>query len=65
LIAGTSLASGGSNKSVANNPEKRLARFKREYSQLLVCGHHVLMAFHGRILTFLPANMAWRVEFGK
>ncbi|TVY45060.1 UPF0518 protein [Lachnellula occidentalis] len=34
LIAGTSLASGG-NKAAANNPEKRLARFKKEYSQLL------------------------------
>ncbi|TVY80452.1 UPF0518 protein [Lachnellula suecica] len=34
LIAGTSLAPGG-NKAASNNPEKRLARFKREYSQLL------------------------------
>ncbi|EHL01975.1 hypothetical protein M7I_1924 [Glarea lozoyensis 74030] len=34
LIAGTSLAPGG-NKGASNNPEKRLARFKREYSSLL------------------------------
>ncbi|KAG9236992.1 Retinoic acid induced 16-like protein-domain-containing protein [Amylocarpus encephaloides] len=34
LIAGTSLAPGGSRGS-SSNPEKRLARFKREYSQLL------------------------------
>jgi hypothetical protein len=37
LIAGTPLASPAGNKAAANNPEKRLARFKREYSQLLVC----------------------------
>jgi hypothetical protein len=35
LIAGTSLAPGG-NKGSSNNPEKRLARFKREYNGLLV-----------------------------
>ncbi|KAM3081122.1 hypothetical protein ACMFMG_005078 [Clarireedia jacksonii] len=34
LIAGTSLAPAGS-KATANNPEKRLTRFKREYSHLL------------------------------
>ncbi|KAH8803188.1 Retinoic acid induced 16-like protein-domain-containing protein [Xylogone sp. PMI_703] len=34
LVAGTALASSGS-KANANNPEKRLARFKREYNQLL------------------------------
>ncbi|KAE8454186.1 hypothetical protein EG329_005111 [Mollisiaceae sp. DMI_Dod_QoI] len=34
LIAGTSLAPAG-NKGTAKDPEKRLARFKREYSQLL------------------------------
>ncbi|KAL3423583.1 DNA polymerase epsilon subunit c [Phlyctema vagabunda] len=34
LIAGTSLAPAASKKGT-NNPEKRLARFKREYSQLL------------------------------
>ncbi|CZS93282.1 uncharacterized protein RAG0_03643 [Rhynchosporium agropyri] len=34
LIAGTSLASAGK-KASTNNPEKRLARFKKEYSQLL------------------------------
>ncbi|RDL34337.1 Uncharacterized protein BP5553_07465 [Venustampulla echinocandica] len=34
LIAGTSLAPGG-NKAASHNPEKRLARFKREYSKLL------------------------------
>lgn len=35
MIAGTPLASPAGNKAAANNPEKRLARFKREYSQLL------------------------------
>lgn len=39
LIAGTPLASPAGNKAAANNPEKRLARFKRDYSQLLVCRH--------------------------
>ncbi|PQE04576.1 hypothetical protein CJF31_00007432 [Rutstroemia sp. NJR-2017a BVV2] len=34
LIAGTSLAPAGS-KATANNPEKRLTRFKREYNHLL------------------------------
>ncbi|THV43975.1 hypothetical protein BGAL_0783g00010 [Botrytis galanthina] len=34
LIAGTSLAPAGS-KVTSNNPEKRLARFKREYNRLL------------------------------
>ncbi|CZR69262.1 uncharacterized protein PAC_19162 [Phialocephala subalpina] len=34
LIAGTSLTPAG-NKATAKDPEKRLARFKREYSQLL------------------------------
>ncbi|KAH6712323.1 Retinoic acid induced 16-like protein-domain-containing protein [Leptodontidium sp. MPI-SDFR-AT-0119] len=34
LIAGTSLAPAG-NKASTHNPEKRLARFKKEYSQLL------------------------------
>ncbi|KAH6662850.1 Retinoic acid induced 16-like protein-domain-containing protein [Halenospora varia] len=34
LIAGTSLAPGG-NKAASSNPEKRLARFKREYAHLL------------------------------
>lgn len=35
MIAGTSLAAAG-NKSTSNNPDKRLVRFKREYSRLLV-----------------------------
>ncbi|TAQ90883.1 hypothetical protein B7494_g775 [Chlorociboria aeruginascens] len=35
LIAGTSLAPGSGKKGTANNPEKRLANFRRGYNQLL------------------------------
>jgi hypothetical protein len=40
LIAGTSLDSSRGSKNSSNHPEKRLARFKKEYSQLLVWGLH-------------------------
>jgi hypothetical protein len=65
LIAGTSLDSSRGSKNSSNHPEKRLARFKKQYSQLLVWGLQVFDHQLWAGLTVHAARMAQCIQPGK
>ena len=58
LIGGVGSSPSGSKQSAGNNPQQRLARFKRTYGQLLVGSHGWPLSYRVLLLTLVQANMA-------
>jgi|SRR5579862_1570606 len=58
LIGGVGSSQSSSKQSTGNNPQQRLARFKRTYGQLLVGSHRWYFSCHVLMLTLVQANMA-------